>query len=262
MTRTAGTVMPGLASPGLGGRAARRIPAGNSADGCASINRAEAHKPRRQGPEGPDLVPRESQVDLYATKAAANQRLIPLVDRIGSAGVSPDVVTLSAIPIALAGGASLLGSGAVPALLLLVPPLVLLRILLNLIDGNLARRTGRIHPRGELYNELGDRLADIAFLAPVSLLPGASAQLVLLGVMAGLLASYVGITAKAAGGERIYRGILSKPGRMGLLALCSITAFVTGPASTGAWAAFGPLLLAGTSLTLVERVVVATRRLP
>lgn len=200
-------------------------------------------------------------MDLYATKGAINARLVPLVDRLAKAGITPDQVTLAAVPVAVLGGACLLLSTSVPFLLLAVPLLVVLRILLNLVDGNMARRTGKIHPRGELYNELGDRVADIAFLAPVAFLPGASPQMVLLGVLMGVMASYVGITAKAAGGERIYRGILSKPGRMTLLVVCSLWTFIAGPADTTAWAVFGPILLIGTVLTLVERVVVAVRRL-
>jgi CDP-diacylglycerol--glycerol-3-phosphate 3-phosphatidyltransferase len=176
--------------------------------------------------------------------------------------VTPDLVTLSAIPVAVAGAACLLASRTVPALLLLVPVLVVVRIVLNLLDGSLARRTARTHPRGELFNEVGDRLADVAFLAPVAVLPGASSVIVLLGVLTGVLASYVGITARAAGGERIYRGVLSKPGRMALLAVTCLVAFGLGPDDGQAWAAFGPLLLLGTTLTLVERLVVAVRRLP
>lgn len=200
-------------------------------------------------------------MDLYATKDAVNARLVPLVDRLAKAGVTPDQVTLAAVPVAVLGGACLLLSPSVPPVLLLVPVLVVVRIVLNLVDGNMARRTGKIHPRGELYNELGDRLADVAFLAPVAFLPGASPQIVLLGVLVGVMASYVGITAKAAGGERIYRGILSKPGRMTLLVICSLWALIAGPADTTAWAVFGPILLIGTVLTLLERIVVAVRRL-
>ncbi|HEY5434079.1 MAG TPA: CDP-alcohol phosphatidyltransferase family protein [Candidatus Limnocylindrales bacterium] len=201
-------------------------------------------------------------MNLYATKGAVNARLVPLVDRLAKAGVTPDQVTLAAVPVAVLGGACLLLSTSLPALLLAVPLLVVLRLVLNLIDGNMARRTGKIHPRGELYNELGDRLADVALLAPVAFLPGASPQIVLLGVLVGVMASYVGITARAAGGERIYRGILSKPGRMALLVACSLWAFIAGPADTLAWTVFGPILLVGTTLTLLERIVVAVRRLP
>jgi CDP-diacylglycerol--glycerol-3-phosphate 3-phosphatidyltransferase len=200
-------------------------------------------------------------MNLYATKGAVNTRLVPLVDRLSRAGVTPDQVTLAAVPVALVGGACLLVSTQVPVLLLAVPLLIVIRIVLNLIDGNLARRTGRIHPRGELFNEVGDRLADIAFLAPVAWLPGASASLVLLGVLGGVLASYVGITSRAAGGERIYRGILSKPGRMALLLVCSLWAFAEGPGSNNAWLVFGPLLLLGTTLTVIDRLIIAIRHL-
>jgi CDP-diacylglycerol--glycerol-3-phosphate 3-phosphatidyltransferase len=202
-------------------------------------------------------------MDLYATKGAINARLVPLVDHLAAAGVTPDALTLAAIPVALAGTACLLLSRAAPILLAVVPLIVGLRILLNLLDGNMARRTGRIHARGELFNETGDRVADIALLAPPAFLPGASPEIVLFGVLAAVMASYVGITARAAGGERLYGGILSKPGRMTLLVACSLAALVAGTGGgVTAWTVFGPLLLAGTLATFAERLLVAIRRLP
>jgi phosphatidylglycerophosphate synthase len=198
-------------------------------------------------------------VNLYASKSAINARLLPLVDRLLAAGISPDAITLAAIPVALLGSAALLASPAQPVVLLAMPVLVAGRLVLNLLDGNLARRSGRIHPRGELFNEVGDRLADIAFLAPVAFLPGASSSIVLLGVAAALLASYVGITTRAAGGPRLYRGVLSKPGRMVLLVVCSLWALFAGPAVP--WGVFGPVLLVGGLLTLAERLFVAVRTL-
>jgi CDP-diacylglycerol--glycerol-3-phosphate 3-phosphatidyltransferase len=204
-------------------------------------------------------------VNLYATKGAINARLVPLVDRLAAAGVGPDALTLAAIPAGVAGGLCILASPTVPASLLVVPLLVVLRLVLNLLDGSMARRTGRIHPRGELYNEVGDRLTDVAFILPVAFLPGAPRELVFGGVLLAVLASYVGITARAAGGERIYRGILSKPGRMALLFVCCLWAFgadIAGLDATAAWTAFGALLAVGAGLTLLERLVVAVKRLP
>ena len=80
----------------------------------------------------------------------------------------------------------------------------------------------------------------------------------LLGVLGAVLASFAGLVPRAAGDERIYRGILSKPGRMALLSVFAVGAFVAG---SGAWAWFGPLLLVGTVVTLIERIVVGVRRL-
>jgi CDP-diacylglycerol---glycerol-3-phosphate 3-phosphatidyltransferase len=198
-------------------------------------------------------------MNWYGSKRAVVARLDGLVNRLAMAGVSPDAVTLAAIPVAVVGGLALLASPLVPPLLLLVPVLVAVRLILNLVDGALARSTGRTHPRGELFNELGDRLADIAFLAPVAFLPGAQRETVLLGVTGAVLASFVGVTARAAGAPRLYGGVLSKPGRMVLLAAFALGALVLVPP---AWAPFGPILLAGTVLTVVERSAVAIRQLP
>lgn len=199
-------------------------------------------------------------MNLYAGKAAVNARLEPLVDRLARAGVTPDAVTLAAIPIGALGGVAIVASPQAAGLLLLVPLAVALRITLNLIDGNMARRTGQIHPRGELYNEVGDRLVDIALLGAPATLPGAPSALILLGVLGAVLASYIGITARAAGAERIYRGILSKPGRMALLILCSLWA-VAAPDPLP-WTVFGWALFVGTLLTIVERLRIAIRTLP
>ncbi|MEO5704192.1 MAG: CDP-alcohol phosphatidyltransferase family protein [Candidatus Limnocylindrales bacterium] len=197
-------------------------------------------------------------MDLYAGKQGFVSRLDPFVERLDRAGVSPDAVTLAAVPVALLAAGALLASPTLPALLLAVPFLAGLRLVLNLLDGALARRTGRSHPRGELLNEMCDRLSDVAFLTPVALLPGADPVIVMLGIIGALLASYVGITTRAAGGERIYRGVLSKPGRMFLVSAAAVGYLVLGEA---AWTWFGPLLLLGTILTLLERLVVAFRQL-
>lgn len=197
-------------------------------------------------------------MDLYRSKAAIVGRVQPVVAWLDGRGVSPDAVTLAAIPVGVVAAACLLVSPVAPIALVAVPFLAGLRLVLNLLDGALARHTGRIHPRGEFYNEVGDRLADVLFLAPVAFLPAVNAAVVLLGVCLSLVASHAGLASRAAGGERIYRGILSKPGRMVLLSVAAVAAIAFG---ADAWNLFAALLLAGAILTLGERLVVAHRSL-
>jgi len=197
-------------------------------------------------------------VDLYRSKARFVGGLAPIVDALARRGVSPDAVTLAAIPVGLVAGACIFASPGLPWLLLVVPFLAALRLILNLLDGSLARRTGRTHARGEFYNEVGDRLTGLAFLVPVAFVPGADQAMVLLGATGAVLASYTGLATRAAGGDRLYRGLLSKPGRMVLVSVFAVLAFALGPT---AWGPFGPLLLLGTILTATERIVVAIRRL-
>jgi CDP-diacylglycerol--glycerol-3-phosphate 3-phosphatidyltransferase len=206
----------------------------------------------------PGRVIEGTAIDLYRVKPAVLRGLEPLLGRLERTAVSPDALTLAAVPIGALAGAAILVSPDVPIALLIVPAAVAIRLLLNLLDGALARRTGRTHPRGELYNELGDRCADALMLAPVAFVPGAYAPAVWLGVVFAVLASFTSVATRAAGGERSYRGILSKPGRLALLTGFAIAALIVGPA---AWGPFGPLLALGSFLTLAERVVLATRAL-
>jgi CDP-diacylglycerol--glycerol-3-phosphate 3-phosphatidyltransferase len=198
-------------------------------------------------------------MDLYALKPRIVRGMEPVLGALERARISPDALTLAAIPLGALSGAAVLLSPQTPVVLVLVPIAATLRLVCNLLDGALARRTGRVHPRGELYNEVGDRLADVLMLAPVALLPGVDGPVVWLGVVLAVLASFTSVATRAAGGRRTYRGILSKPGRMVLLSAFAIAVVVAGP---DAWAPFGPLLVVGAGLTLVERVFVALRELP
>jgi phosphatidylglycerophosphate synthase len=198
-------------------------------------------------------------VDLYRVKPALLRGLDPILAWLERSGVRPDVLTLGAIPVGAVAGIAILASPTAPLVLVLVPLAAAARLILNLLDGALARRTGMIHPKGELFNEVGDRLADVLMLAPVAFVPGADQATILLGVTMAVLASFTSVATKAAGGTRSYRGILSKPGRIVLLSVTALAVIVVGPA---AWGPFGPLLLIGISLTLLERVVGAVRELP
>lgn len=194
---------------------------------------------------------------LYRTKPAAQRLVRPLVDACVDRGISADAVTLAAIPVAALGGACLALSDDVPALLLAVPVLAAIRLVLNLIDGQVARRTGSTHAWGEVLNELGDRIADVLFIGGLAFVSAVDPMLALGAVIAALLASYAGVVARATGAPRQYGGVMSKPGRMIVLAVAAPLAFITAdswPLVLGAW-----LILLGSLVTLGQRLR-STRR--
>ncbi len=191
-------------------------------------------------------------------KPAVLRGLEPVLDRLERRGIRPDAITLAAIPVAALAGLAILVSPTTPLALLIVPVAAATRLILNLLDGALARRTAATHPRGAFYNELGDRLGDVLMLAPVAFVPGSHPPTVLLGVTMAVLASFTSVATSAAGGPRTYRGILSKPGRMALLVVSAIVVVLVGPEG---WGPFGPVLLIGTTLTLLERIWIALREL-
>ena len=193
---------------------------------------------------------------LYRSKPAVQALLRPLEDALVVRRVHPDVLTGLAVVAAAAGGLCLALASSAGWLLLLVPVMAAVRLVLNLLDGMVARRTGQARPIGELWNELGDRVGDTLFIGGLAFHPGVDPRLALGAVIAALLASYVGITAKAAGASRQYVGVLSKPGRMIVLAIAAPLAFLTADSWWLAGAA--AIILIGALVTLVQRVA-ATR---
>lgn len=196
---------------------------------------------------------------LYRLKPASQRIVQPIADWLVRRRLPADIVTWMAVPVGAAGGAGLAASGTVPWLLLLVPVAAAIRLGLNLLDGMVARASGSAHPLGELWNELADRLADVLFIGGMALQPAVGPALPLLAALGAVLASYAGITARAAGGRRQYGGVMSKPGRMGTLAVVALLAFITADSwwlTAGCW-----VILIGTALTLVQRIGAARREL-
>jgi CDP-diacylglycerol--glycerol-3-phosphate 3-phosphatidyltransferase len=192
----------------------------------------------------------------YRVKPAAQRALRPLVDGCVSRGVSADRVTLAAIPVAALGGLCLALADSFVALLLAVPFLAVLRLIMNLADGQVARRTGTTHPMGEVLNEVGDRVSDVLFIGGLAFVAAVGPLLAGSAVVASVLASYAGIAARAVGLPRQYGGVMSKPARMLVLAVAAPLAFALDaawPLQVGAW-----LILAGALVTLVQRLL-ATR---
>jgi phosphatidylglycerophosphate synthase len=188
---------------------------------------------------------------LYAAKPAFQRRLAGMADQLARSGVHPDVLTYAGVGCGVLGGLALGLGGQSPALLWLVPPLAGLRLAFNALDGMVATRSGSARAWGKVLNEVADRLADLAFLGPLLLVPGSSEVLVTAALCATLLVSYMGVLAEAAGGQREYGGVMGKADRMLWLGLAC--------AATAASGSFLPLqglplvLLGGAVVTLTQR---------
>jgi CDP-diacylglycerol--glycerol-3-phosphate 3-phosphatidyltransferase len=198
-----------------------------------------------------DSMPFHAAGGLYAAKPAFQRRLARVADWLARSGVHPDVLTYAGVGCGVLGGLALGMGGQSTALLWLVPPLAAVRLALNALDGMVATRRGMARPWGKVLNELADRLADVAFLGPLLLVPGASSVLVTAALCVTLLVSYTGVLAEAAGTRRQYGGLMGKADRMLWLALAC--------AATAASGSFLPLqalplvLLGGGLVTLVQR---------
>jgi CDP-diacylglycerol--glycerol-3-phosphate 3-phosphatidyltransferase len=101
---------------------------------------------------------------IYGTKSKWQRALRPVVTFCVRHRVHPDAFTAGALILSLVAAWALFRAGSDRAWLWLVPPCVLVRLGLNLMDGLVARGLGLADAWGEVKNEFGDRIADTAIL--------------------------------------------------------------------------------------------------
>jgi phosphatidylglycerophosphate synthase len=121
------------------------------------------------------------------------------------------------------------------------------RLLLNLMDGLVAREVGLAGAWGEVKNEFGDRVADVAIFLGLSFGGYVDARLAALALALILCVSYLGILGKVLGGARVYGGIFGKGDRMLSLAVFTLYPLFSGNLASYDWyLAFAALAAAAT----------------
>lgn len=149
----------------------------------------------------------------------------PFVEALRRLGVSPNSVTISGIVITivaawLASEGRLLTSGLVLAA----------ASLLDLLDGALARATGKTTKFGAILDSTGDRISEAAMLAGLALWfshEGNAAAIVVsyIALIASFLVSYIRARGEAMGFDCTV-GLCTRPERVIVLALGLLTGFV------------------------------------
>ncbi len=166
-------------------------------------------------------------------------------------GVTPNAVSFASIGFSAGAGGLLLWSARVAgvggaACLLGVPVLVGLRGLCNLFDGMIAVEGGRKTKSGEVFNDVPDRVSDLAMLVPAGYAVGDSSWAVPLGWAAGALAilvAYARMLGGALGTPQFFSGPMAKPHRMAVLSAASVAAAVEQLVGGTRWALLGGLAI-------------------
>jgi CDP-diacylglycerol--glycerol-3-phosphate 3-phosphatidyltransferase len=190
---------------------------------------------------------------LYDLKPRFQRLLRPLVDRLAAVGVTPNQVTVAAGLLSVAAGAAIATRPASHWPLLLLPAVLLVRMALNAIDGQLAREHALGSRLGAILNELGDVVSDAALYLPLALVPGVGATPVVVVVVLAVISEMAGVVALQVGAARRYDGPMGKSDRafwLGALAL----AVGLGVDPTGWAAAVLWVIAALLALTIVNRV--------
>jgi archaetidylinositol phosphate synthase len=155
-------------------------------------------------------------------------RVAPYVERLSAPflGWSPNSLSILALGLAVGAGLlSLLVRWTTPLLFLPVALLIFASGLFDVLDGAVARRTGRTSVRGDFLDHVFDRYADVAIVVGLAVSGFAYVPLALFALVSLLLTSYMGTQAQAVGYGRLYAGLLGRADRLIILAAAAFFEF-------------------------------------
>jgi phosphatidylglycerophosphate synthase len=140
--------------------------------------------------------------------------------------VPPDVISIAGMLCGVAAGVSLrltsVAASGARAAWVIGAVLILLRALANVLDGLVAVEFGRGGPLGELYNEVPDRVSDVAMLIGLGYAAGGNEALGYAAACAAVLVAYVRAVGKIAVGSQEYGGVMAKQQRMFFVAAIAL----------------------------------------
>ncbi len=140
--------------------------------------------------------------------------------------IHPDTISYLSILAAALAAACFWRSQGYPVLLVAGPLFCYLRLWLNMLDGMVALASGKASRRGEILNDLPDRLSDVLIFVGVAHSGLAHPLTAYWAAIAALLTAYVGTLGQAIGVQREFSGLMSKPWRMLVLHLGAWVTFV------------------------------------
>src|SRR5882724_9454823 len=129
-------------------------------------------------------------------------------------GIHPDAISYLSIVAALIAAICFWKSGERRWLLIIAPLFCYLRLWFNMLDGLVAFAAGKASRRGEILNDLPDRISDIVIFVGVAHSGLINPLIGYWAAIAAVLAAYVGLFGQALGVQRQFGGIMSKPWRM------------------------------------------------
>ncbi|MEO7724242.1 MAG: hypothetical protein ABIU29_06080 [Chthoniobacterales bacterium] len=134
-------------------------------------------------------------------------------------GIHADAISYFSLVAATLAALAFWQSSRFPSLLLVAPLFCLVRLWCNMLDGMVALAAGQASWRGEVLNDLPDRVSDVVIFVGaahsgwMNPLFGYGAAIMSLGT------AYVGMLGQAVGVAREFSGLMSKPWRMVALSL-------------------------------------------
>ena len=164
-------------------------------------------------------------ISVYKLKPKFQQLLHPLLVWLHRRGVTANEITVVAIVFSFGIGVLFWEASAVPLFFLALPIGLLVRMILNALDGMMAREFGQTSRLGEVLNEVGDVVSDVFIFFPLLKYHSESLYWVVAFIVLSVLNEFAGVIGKGLGGQRRYEGPMGKSDRALLMGIYGLLAY-------------------------------------
>ncbi len=166
-------------------------------------------------------------ISIYKLKPKFQKLLQPLLLLLKKIGVSPNHITVFTIFFSLLIG-YILFLGIFNSFWFIIVALgLLIRMMLNALDGMMANQFNLQSKLGEILNEIGDVISDIAIYFPFLYFEAIKSEYVILFIFLSIINEFCGVLAKLISGSRRYDGPMGKSDRAFLVGIICIVLFFT-----------------------------------
>ncbi len=166
-------------------------------------------------------------ISVYKLKPKFQKLLQPLLLLLKRIGVSPNHITVFTIIFSIIIGYILFLGIQDRFWFLIVAVGLLLRMMLNALDGMMAKQFNLQSKLGEILNEIGDVISDIAIYLPFIYFESIKSEYVIFFIFLSIINEFCGVLAKLISGTRRYDGPMGKSDRAFLVGVICIIIYFT-----------------------------------
>ena len=166
-------------------------------------------------------------ISIYKIKPKFQQLLMPLLKLLRRFGISPNSITIFSIFLSFGISYFFWNTSDNSSYFLIVAFGLLLRMMLNALDGMMARIYNLQSKLGEILNEVGDIVSDVAIYFPLIIFESLRIEIAIIFILLSIINEFCGLMAKLISGERRYDGPMGKSDRAFLIGIICIVYYFT-----------------------------------
>ncbi len=166
-------------------------------------------------------------ISIYKIKPKFQKLLMPILKLLRGLRISPNAITIFSIILSFALSYFFWNNSDNSLYLLIVAFGLFLRMMLNALDGMMARIYNLQSNLGKILNEVGDIVSDVAIYFPLILFESLRIEIAIIFILLTIINEFCGLMAKVISRKRRYDGPMGKSDRAFLIGIICIVYYFT-----------------------------------